>query len=216
MTDFIPIRHCTPFSEFASKFNQNATFHIPSMSQRNGGGGKTGSKKGGVGGGLVCAHCKKAGGLGTMKFCARCKRVNYCSVECQKLHWKIGGHKKVCGSGARDTAGASGARGDAPLQNPCPVCLDSEEDAGDPGMCRSCGQMFCESCKKGGWGGSGPAPCAVRRFRCLSKRRFDDSNACWNDHVADSRLMRRIVSGCATRTARGSTRTTSRRCGCTG
>jgi hypothetical protein len=46
---------------------------------------------------LVCAHCKKAGGLGTMKFCSRCKRENYCSVECQKSHWKIGGHKKVCG-----------------------------------------------------------------------------------------------------------------------
>jgi hypothetical protein len=55
------------------------------------------SKKGGVGGGLVCAHCKKVDDLGTMKCCSRCKHVHYCSVECQKLHWKRGGHKQACG-----------------------------------------------------------------------------------------------------------------------
>jgi hypothetical protein len=75
--------------------------------------------------------------------------VHYCSVECQKSHWKIGGHKKVCGkeggSGARgDGAGASG--GVAPLQQPCPVCLDTEDDFGDFAMCTSCGQMYCGKC----------------------------------------------------------------------
>jgi hypothetical protein len=49
------------------------------------GGGKKGSKKDGVGGGLVCAHCKKLGELDTMKRCGRCRRACYCSVECQKL-----------------------------------------------------------------------------------------------------------------------------------
>jgi TPR repeat protein len=121
------------------------------MSQ-SGEGGKMGSKKGGAEGGLVCAHCKKVDGLGTMKCCSRCKRVHYCSVECQKSHWKIGGHKRVCGkeggSGARGdgAAGASGG-GEAPLQHPCPVCLDSEDDAGVSfAMCFSCGQMYCGKC----------------------------------------------------------------------
>jgi hypothetical protein len=62
------------------------------MSAKNMGGGKKGSKKDGVGGGLVCAHCKKVGELDTMKRCGRCRLACYCSVE---LHWKIGGHKKV-------------------------------------------------------------------------------------------------------------------------
>jgi hypothetical protein len=117
-----------------------------SMASNTKGGGKKGSKKDGVGGGLVCAHCKKAGGLGTMKCCGRCKRVNYCSVECQKGHWKLGGHKKVCGKRC-----GSGARSDGvpatPLKHPCPICLDTEDNAGEePGMCFSCGQMFCDSC----------------------------------------------------------------------
>jgi hypothetical protein len=117
------------------------------------GGEKKGSKEDGVGGGLVCAHCKKVGELDTMKRCGRCRRVCYCSVECQKLHWKGGGHKNVCGkeggSGDRSDGvpGASGA-GVAALKHPCPICLDTEDDAGEKGACFSCGQMFCGSCKK--------------------------------------------------------------------
>jgi hypothetical protein len=116
-------------------------------------GGKKGSKKDGVGGGLVCAHCKTVGEIDTMKRCGRCRRVCYCSVECQKLHWKGGGHKKVCGkkggSGARGDGvpGASGG-GSASLKHPCPICLDNEDDAGVRGMCCSCGQLFCGSCRK--------------------------------------------------------------------
>jgi hypothetical protein len=112
--------------------------------------GKKGSKKDGVGGGLVCAHCKKVGELDTMKRCGRCRLACYCSVACQKAHWKCGGHKKVCGksggSDARsDGAGASDGVG-APLQHPCPICLDNEDDDDGFGMCCSCGQMFCGSC----------------------------------------------------------------------
>jgi TPR repeat protein len=106
-----------------------------------------GGKKDGVGGGLVCAHCKKAAGLGTMKCCGRCKRVNYCSVECQKGHWKLGGHKNVCGKESGGGARGDGA-GDAPLQNPCPVCRDNEDDHGKHGMCYSCGQMYCGKCRE--------------------------------------------------------------------
>jgi hypothetical protein len=130
------------------------------------------SKKGGVGGGWVCAHCKTAGGLGTMKCCSRCKRVNYCSVECQKSHWKIGGHQRVCGKegggGARgDAAGASAPPGDAaPLQNPCPICLDNEDDAGENGMCFSCGQSYCGKCNVKGGG--------IHALEALGQRPLDD------------------------------------------
>jgi hypothetical protein len=123
------------------------------MAPKMKGGGKKGSKKDGVGGGLVCAHCKKVGELDTMKRCGRCRRVCYCSVECQKLHWKSGGHKKVCGkegsSGDRsDGALCASGGGDAALEHPCPICLDNEDNAGNMGMCLSCGQFYCGSCKK--------------------------------------------------------------------
>jgi hypothetical protein len=120
------------------------------MASKNKGGGGKGSKKDGVGGGLVCAHCKTVGELDTMKRCSRCRRVCYCSVECQKLHWKSGGHKNVCGkdggSGAStDGAGASGGVDAAP-KHPCPICLVKEDNDGNTGMCVSCGQMYCGSC----------------------------------------------------------------------
>jgi hypothetical protein len=123
------------------------------MSSNVKGGGKKGSKKDGVGGGLVCAHCKKVGELDTMKRCGRCRRACYCSVECQKLHWKGGGHKKVCGKedGSGTSSGGAGASGGggAALKHPCPICLDNEDDCGrEGGMCTSCGQTFCGSCKK--------------------------------------------------------------------
>jgi hypothetical protein len=115
-------------------------------------GGK-GSKKDGVGGGLACAHCQKTGELDTMKRCGRCRRVCYCSVECQRRHWGKGGHKKVCakeGSSGDRSDGVPGASGgvDTPLKHPCPICLDSEDDAGEAFICTSCGQMFCGSCRK--------------------------------------------------------------------
>jgi hypothetical protein len=155
---------------------------MPSTGGREkGGGGKgKGSKKDGVGGGVVCAHCKVVGELGAMKCCGRCRRVHYCSVECQKLHWKSGGHKKVCG---KEDGARGDAAGDAPLQNPCPICLDNEDNTGKKyGMCRSCGQMFCESCYHGGTLGTfGTCPTCratfemsgqekVRRLRHLLER----------------------------------------------
>jgi hypothetical protein len=119
------------------------------MAPPSGKGTGKGSKDDRVGGGVVCAHCKKAGELGTMKFCGRCHRVYYCSVECQRMHWRRGGHKAVCrkeGGGVAVAAGPGGV--DAVLQNPCPICLDNEDNVGDSGMCFSCGQMFCGQCKE--------------------------------------------------------------------
>ncbi|KAJ3277437.1 hypothetical protein HDU76_010365 [Blyttiomyces sp. JEL0837] len=31
-----------------------------------------------------------------LKRCSKCKRVAYCGTECQKQHWSVGGHKRVC------------------------------------------------------------------------------------------------------------------------
>lgn len=44
----------------------------------------------------ACDACGKEGS-GTMQ-CARCQAVFYCSKECQKNAWKIGGHKQQCGT----------------------------------------------------------------------------------------------------------------------
>ncbi len=40
----------------------------------------------------LCAVCNKLG----QRQCSRCKAAFYCSSECQVIHWKQGGHKKVC------------------------------------------------------------------------------------------------------------------------
>ena len=43
---------------------------------------------------LHCANCGVEGVF--KKRCSRCRAVSYCSVECQRKHWKKGGHKNVC------------------------------------------------------------------------------------------------------------------------
>mmetsp|Transcript_3109 Transcript_3109/g.5025 ORF Transcript_3109/g.5025 Transcript_3109/m.5025 type:complete len:343 (-) Transcript_3109:363-1391(-) len=46
----------------------------------------------------LCAYCKKKErSIGEFKKCSGCKDVRYCGPDCQKGHWKEGGHKQVCG-----------------------------------------------------------------------------------------------------------------------
>lgn len=40
-----------------------------------------------------CASCES---VCATKWCPACKVTRYCSVECQRVHWKSGGHKKGC------------------------------------------------------------------------------------------------------------------------
>jgi TPR repeat protein len=47
-----------------------------------------------------CANCGApegtVPGCPVHKPCSKCKCTYYCSVRCQKQHWKVGGHKKRC------------------------------------------------------------------------------------------------------------------------
>ena len=47
-----------------------------------------------------CANCGASEGtipgITVHKPCNRCKITYYCSVRCQKRHWKVGGHKQSC------------------------------------------------------------------------------------------------------------------------
>lgn len=47
--------------------------------------------------GGVCSNCNKSTSeAGSRKYCGRCRKAAYCSEECQKQHWKSGGHKQEC------------------------------------------------------------------------------------------------------------------------
>jgi TPR repeat protein len=44
-----------------------------------------------------CSACGKPKSKNQkLRKCSGCYAVKYCSTECQKKHWKIGGHKKEC------------------------------------------------------------------------------------------------------------------------
>ena len=59
-----------------------------------------------------CAHCGAEKVLVALKKCTRCRAVHYCNGDCQRAHWKRGGHKQACRE-----------------QFACTICLD---DAGYP------------------------------------------------------------------------------------
>lgn len=43
---------------------------------------------------VLCSGCHET--IKNPKYCNGCKRVAYCSKECQRYAWKIGGHRDVC------------------------------------------------------------------------------------------------------------------------
>lgn len=51
-------------------------------------------------GAFSCANCGAPdvidGGTAKLRTCSRCKLVRYCGAECQKQHWKSGGHRDLC------------------------------------------------------------------------------------------------------------------------
>lgn len=50
----------------------------------------------------LCAACQQQSSNGSLQQCSRCKRVYYCSVECQRQHWKQ--HKGNCSGAAANGA----------------------------------------------------------------------------------------------------------------
>ena len=115
----------------------------------------------------VCAYCTTPG---AQLKCAECKQRTYCNEKCQKKDWKTV-HRNQCkklqqvfvppkagwreasalSAAAIDSASAGGSIASADeIENPCPVCLDNEDDAvvdgGKPGMCSACGQLYCGAC----------------------------------------------------------------------
>eukprot|EP00729_Bicosta_minor_P004601 gene4601-biopygen13990 len=125
----------------------------------------------------VCAYCKRPGAR--LK-CEGCRQRSYCDRKCQKRDWKQE-HRGQCVKlqqvfvppppgwrGAAAEAGGGGGGGKAAavavvdvddededgIENPCPICLDNEDDATVNGsmsaMCWACGQSYCGACKAGG------------------------------------------------------------------
>eukprot|EP00729_Bicosta_minor_P031830 gene31830-biopygen10791 len=128
----------------------------------------------------VCAYCKRPGAL--LK-CEGCRQRSYCDRRCQKRDWKQE-HRGQCAklqqvfvppppgwrgstgaeaSGGGGGGGAAAGGGGAPtvviddedgIENPCPICLDNEDDAtvdgNQSGRCFACGQSYCGACRAGG------------------------------------------------------------------
>eukprot|EP00729_Bicosta_minor_P004979 gene4979-biopygen2133 len=128
----------------------------------------------------VCAYCKRPGAR--LK-CEGCRQRSYCDRKCQKKDWKQehrgqcvklqqvfvppppgwrgAAAAKASGGGGSAAAAAAGGGG-APtvviddedeIENPCPICLDNEEDAAmdgnlRAGMCSACGQWYCGACNR--------------------------------------------------------------------
>eukprot|EP00040_Diaphanoeca_grandis_P003159 m.23976 g.23976 ORF g.23976 m.23976 type:complete len:268 (-) comp14434_c0_seq1:269-1072(-) len=96
-----------------------------------------------------CTNCGVEGN--DLKTCGRCKKAWYCSVECQKAHWKQGGHKVMCGKSTTSTNAEADAKAASKsklgLTNPCPMCLTNEDDLGRHAQCSNCGQLLCTDCR---------------------------------------------------------------------
>ena len=121
----------------------------------------------------VCAYCRTPG---AQLKCVECKQRTYCNKKCQAKDWKKE-HKKQCkklqqvfvpppagwreaaasdaggdagGGGAAAASGGKAGADDDEIENPCPVCLDNEDNATvngrGPGMCFACGQLCCGAC----------------------------------------------------------------------
>ena len=60
---------------------------------------------------VSCASCgnqQRAGTLAGLRWnwqkCSRCQKAFYCNRDCQREHWKRGGHKQACKEPAKEPA----------------------------------------------------------------------------------------------------------------
>eukprot|EP00729_Bicosta_minor_P016962 gene16962-biopygen541 len=132
----------------------------------------------------VCAYCKRPGtvlkceGCRQRSYCdRRCQKRDWKQEhrgQCVKLQqvfvppppgWRGAAAAEgaaASGGGGGAAAAAAGGGGAPPvvideedeIVNPCPICLDNEDDAtvdgSLPGMCSACGQSYCGACNAGG------------------------------------------------------------------
>ena len=106
--------------------------------------------------------CEACGQEGADKCCSRCKESHYCSIVCQKRHWKAG-HKHKCVKAEKPSAATAAAMAAAATPRPdaaggvaqrsgggagashnekCAICLDALQQ---PQM-MPCGHRFCRGC----------------------------------------------------------------------
>lgn len=99
----------------------------------------------------VCANT--GCGQKPQRCCSRCRAVFYCSPECQRKHWKEGGHRKYCVAPAKAAAAAAAAReaatatrlpgwlrgqptaGPVPNERPNAAAAAAKESAADAAAC---------------------------------------------------------------------------------
>eukprot|EP00729_Bicosta_minor_P009635 gene9635-biopygen7268 len=112
----------------------------------------------------VCAYCKRPGAL--LK-CEGCRQRSYCDRkehrgQCVKLQqvfvppppgWRDAAAAAAGGGGGAAAGGDGEGAGDGEedeIENPCPICLDNEDDATvggkSAGICFACGQSYCGAC----------------------------------------------------------------------
>src|SRR6056300_1334825 len=95
----------------------------------------------------VCANCGKAEVDDVkLKNCTACKLVKYCSVECQKNHWKQ--HKKACKKRAAEIRdNRLFTQPDESHLGECPICcLPLPLDDRKSTIHTCCCKLICDGC----------------------------------------------------------------------
>ena len=121
-----------------------------------------------------CANCGapegKVYGVTVHRPCSKCGITYYCSVICQKHHWKEGGHKKHCvakeersasaaatsaaeeeddggGAGAIGGGGSAKPQKERDKDNECAICLEDLDDPEfGPAQILDCTHRFHRAC----------------------------------------------------------------------
>ena len=105
--------------------------------------------------------CECCGKEGAAKTCSRCKEARYCSVACQRKHWKAG-HKTKCVTADKTHKLSAAKMGPAPPRaaniataqsgggagasgEECAICLDTVQEP----QTMPCGHRFCRGCVDG-------------------------------------------------------------------
>ena len=104
-----------------------------------------------------CANCGAPEGTvpgsPAHSVCSRCKITYYCSVKCQKRHWKQGGHKQHCMTPEQRSASAAAAAAEesSPKRGVAAEeeegeCAISLESLGSGVQILECGHRFHKAC----------------------------------------------------------------------